>query len=198
MAKKPYENNTGVQVTKQNFEKIIETTRMILDVEILVGVPRDTADRPPELKEQDGDAINNAVLAYIHDQGAPEARIPQREFMRPGIEDVRDEITRKLGIVMKLAMRGEAMRAEMAMVQVGLVAQSGIRNRIDAGIPPPLAEYTLRKRVARKRGHKGAMTELNRREAGLLPSTQFAKPLIDSGEMRKSITYVLRSRRRRR
>jgi hypothetical protein len=194
-----YQNNTGVEIrTKEDFERVIENARLILDVEILVGVPRETADRPKGLDEQDDEAINNAVLAYIHDQGAPEAHIPQREFMRPGVESVREEAVRKLGVAMRVALRGDAVKAEMAMLQVGLVVQSGILNFIDAGIPPPLADLTLMKRIARGRGHKGSLREMDRRRSGLAPSTVYAKPLIDSGEMRKSIKFVLRSRRRRR
>lgn len=82
------------------------------------------------------------------------------------------------------------------MHQVGLTAQSAIRNRIDEGIPPPLSEYTLKKRA--ERGRRGAMTELDRRAAGQEPSMVFAKPLVDTGEMRKSIMYVIRSRKKRR
>jgi hypothetical protein len=196
---KTYDNNTGVQVTRQSFDSIIEAAHTILNVEVLVGVPSDTSDRPKELAPQDADAITNAALAYIHDQGAPEARIPQREFMRPGIADARPEIERRLASAMRAAMRGNALVAEQAMHQAGIVAQSAIRNRIDAGIPPPLADYTLRKRNARtKKGSKSAQIEMQRRAEGLAPSTQYAKPLIDTGELRKSITYVIRSRRRRR
>lgn len=194
-----YQNNTGVKVTRGSYDDTIASARIILDAEILVGVPSETSDRPSNLQVQDENAPTNAVLAYIHDNGAPEANIPQREFMRPGIADVLPEITRKMEIVMRLAMRGDVIAAEMAMQQVGIVAQSGIHNRIDAGIPPPLADYTLRKRDARtKKGSKSAQYEMKRRAQGLAPSVQFARPLIDTGELRKSIMYVIRSRRRRR
>jgi len=194
-----YQNNTGVQVTRKSFDDVLAVTRKILDTEVLVGVPEDTTERPPGLGPVDADAPTNAVLAYIHDQGAPEANIPQREFMRPGIASVLPEIQRKLGIVMKLAMRGNEVAADMALDQVGMVAVSGIMNLIDAGIPPPLADYTLRKRNARtKKGSKSAQIEMARRARGEAPSVQIVKPLIDTGELRKSIKYVKRSRRRRR
>jgi hypothetical protein len=191
-----YSNNTGVLVTKNSFEDIVEAATTILNVEVLVGVPSDTSDRPEHLAAQDEDAITNAALAYIHDQGVPEARIPQREFMRPGIADVLPEIQRRLESAMRAAMRGNALVAEQAMHQAGIIAQSGIRNRIDAGVPPPLSEYTLRRRA--EKGRKGAQQELDLRAAGHAPGMEHAKPLVDTGEMRKSITYVLRSRRRRR
>lgn len=197
--RRTYENNTGVKVTRGDIDTVIANARTVLDAEILVGVPEDTSDRPKELNPQDEGGLTNAALAYIHDQGVPEVGIPKREFMLPGLATAREEITRKLGNVMRVAMRGDIVRAEMAMHQVGLVAVSAIHNFIAAGIPPPLADYTLRKRDRRtKKGSKSAKLEMQRRAAGLAPSTQFAIPLIDTGEMHKSIKYVIRSRRRRR
>ena len=188
-----YQNNTGVRVTGKNLAAVLESVRTILDAEVLVGVPADKTER----NDEDGkpSPISNAGLAYVHDQGAPEVGIPQREFMRPGIADAEDEITKRLGSAMRAAMNGNALVAEQAMHQVGLVAQTAIRKKIDDGIPPPLSEYTLRKRA--ERGRRGAMTELDRRARGLDPSMVFARPLIDTGEMRKSITYAIRSRKRR-
>jgi hypothetical protein len=191
---KTYSNNTGVLVTGASLAGVLEAVRTILDVEVLVGVPSDASDRDPALDPVDAGAITNASLAYIHDQGVPEAGIPQREFMRPGVASVLPEVERKMAMAMRAAMRGNALRAEMAMQQAGLVAQSGIHNFIDAGVPPPLAEYTLRRRA--ERGRKGAMVELDRRAEGLAPGTAHAKPLVDTGQMRKSITYVIRKRRR--
>lgn len=189
------QNDSGVRITSQSFDDIIASVRTILNVEILVGVPRETSERPPGLDPVDAKGITNASLAYIHDQGAPEAHIPARPFMRPGITAALPQIQRRLASAMRAAMRGNALVAEQAMQQAGLVAQSSIRNHIDAGIPPPLAEYTLRKRA--EKGRRGAMIELDRRAAGLPAGLSFAKPLVDTGEMRKSITYVIRSRRRR-
>lgn len=197
-----WSNNTGVQINRQNFDAIIDATRVILDVEILVGVPMDTTDRPPDLAPQNAKGITNAALAYIHDQGVPEVGIPQREFMRPGIARARAEIERRLAMAMRAALQGNALVAEQVMLQAGTIAQSSIRNFIDAGVPPALSEYTLRKRAARGKGRgqgrEGAKIELARRAQGLPRSLQYAKPLVDFGEMRKSIMFVLRRRSARR
>lgn len=189
MATTSYKNNTGVKVTKQNLRDVLAGVRVLADVEILVGVPSDNADR------DDGSTFNNAARAYVHDQGSPEANIPQREFMRPGMKDAEPEVEKKLGNAMRGAMRGNTLVAEQSMHQAGLIAQSAIRKKIDDGIPPPLADMTVRRRA--ERGRKGAMLEMDNRMAGLAPSLNLAKPLIDTGEMRKSITYVMRSRKKR-
>lgn len=189
MASRTFFNNTGVKVTKLNLRDVVAATRTLADAEVLVGVPAEEADR------DDGSEFNNAARAYVHDQGSPEAHIPQREFMRPGIEDAMSDIEHKMGVALKAAMRGNAVAAEGSMHQVGLVAQSAIRKRIDDGIPPPLSDRTVRERA--NRGRKGALLEMDNRLAGVAPSLDLAKPLIDTGEMRKSITYVIRSRKRR-
>lgn len=195
---KSYSNNTGVQVTRQSFDDIIGAVRTILNVEILVGVPSDTTDRPEGLEPQSEGAMTNAAIAYVQDQGSAEAHIPQREFMRPGIAQGAPAITGKLAAAMRAAMRGNAMLAEMSMQQAGLIAQRSIQDYMGQGIPPPLSDYTLRRRNARtKKGSKSAQYEMSRRAQGLVPSTTYAIPLIDTGELRKSIKYVIRSRRRR-
>lgn len=189
------QNNTGVKVTKTNIRDVIAAARVVLDAEVLVGVPSDTTERDPALAMNDSTSITNAALAYIHDNGAPEVGIPARPFMRPGIEEAMPEVENRMGMAMRAAMRGNVLVAEQAMHQVGLVAQSAIRRKIDDGIPPPLSEYTLKKRA--ERGRRGAMQELDNRAAGMPPSMDLAKPLVDTGEMRKSIKYVIRSRKKR-
>jgi hypothetical protein len=58
-----------------------------------------------------------------------------------------------------------------------------------------LSEVTLRRRAAK--GRKGAKKELMRRAQGLAPSTAFAKPLIDSAQMRNALNYVIRAKQDR-
>lgn len=188
-------NNTGVKVTKQNMADVLRSVRLLTDVEVLVGVPEDKTVRDPALAMHDGDSITNAALAYIHDQGSPEAHIPQREFMRPGIRAAQEDIAERLGAAMRGAMRGNEMIVEQSLIQVGQVAADAIRNKIDEGIAPALSDYTVRKRA--ERGRKGALQEMDNRMAGMSPSLDLAKPLVDTGEMRKSISYAIRSRKKR-
>lgn len=188
-------NNTGVRVTRQNLEDVLQAVYAVAGAEVLVGVPEETTERPED--DEAGKAgITNAALARIHDQGSPEAHIPQREFMRPGMAVAREGVEAAMSSALKGAMRGNALVAEQAMHQAGLVAQSAIRNKIDEGIPPPLSERTLRARAARGREGAFIAAEL-RHEIPPELSIALAKPLVDTGEMRKSITYVIRQRKRR-
>lgn len=191
----------GVKILKHGdaLQELMESMEMLVETQVLVGFPEDTSDRDNEGTE-DKD-LTNAALGYIHDNGAPEARIPQREFMRPGIEAVQDEIANLLGKTAGATLRGGGTEAVHAgLTQVGFKAANSIKRTINAGVPPPLSERTLRGRMkkGRKNGggaRKGAAQELDRRWDGQTPSMEFAKPLVDTAQMRNAVTYVLRDRK---
>lgn len=192
-------NGSGVRITapkdgKQGRE-LASAIGLLADVEVLVGVPEETTDH----RNEDGQTyITNAALAAIHDQGAPEAHIPARPFMKLGIEAVRDKITLGLRKAATVAMKtGDAGAIEASLHAVGLTAQLSIQNTIQQGIPPPLAESTLRERARKRKGRVGPGLELLSRSKGHAPSTDYVKPLIDTADMLKSITYVIRSRKKR-
>jgi hypothetical protein len=70
--------------------------------------------------------------------------------------------------------------------------QNAVRTKITDGPFAPLADSTLRARA--RRGRKGAVAELKSRAQGNAPNNANAKPLIDTGQLRKSITYVVRKK----
>lgn len=177
-------------------EGVKEVMRILADVEVLVGVPESTTD---DRTEQEGEKpITNAALAAIHDNGSPEANIPARQFMRPGIEKVRAKVALQLRRAATIAMRTrDAQKLEMAMHEVGLTAQLSIQMTLREGVPPPLSERTLKERARKRPGRIGPGLELLSRKKGYAPSTGFVKPLIDTGDLLKSLTYAIRSRRRR-
>lgn len=137
-----------------------------LTSDVLVGVPADKTTRK--------DVMTNASLAYIHDQGSPAANIPARPFMRPGIMEVKDFIAKELEKGARGAMHGDAGAVDIALNRAGLKAQASIRGKINEGIAPELAESTLAAR--RARGRTGT------------------KPLVDTGQLRNSINYVVRKK----
>lgn len=171
-----------------DFIKIAQQLRLLAKTEVLVGFPEDTADR------QVG-GVSNATLGYIHDNGAPEQNIPQRQFMTPGIEAAKDQITRALQRGVEASLAGNTDAAEQAMHTAGLVAKLSIQRFINDGIPPPLAAYTLKARA--RRGRKGAKEELALRATGAAPTLANAKPLVDTAQMRNAVNYAIRARERR-
>ena len=169
---------------------------MLAEKEVLVGFPEDTSARTDAETKSPVD-ITNAALGYIHDNGAPEQNIPARPFMVPGILEARETLTRQLtSIARDVLLRRGVGAVDEGFERVGLRAQFALRKKINEGIPPPLSEWTLRDRA--RRGRVGAMWELAWREAGAPATTELAKPLIDTGQLRNAINYVVRLRRNRR
>lgn len=181
-------------------DKAADLAKLVGEVtrfEVLVGFPEDTAER------KDDSAATNASLAYIHDNGAPENNIPARPFMGPGIASAEDPIAQTLGAGLRAFLKdGNASSLESRLHRVGLKAQLAIRRKINEGVPPPLAESTLRARANRSGkglgSRKGAKLELELRAAGWTPSVDFAKPLVDTGQLRNAVSYAIRPRKARR
>lgn len=166
---------TGVKITKDKLGELQKALDRLAQTRVMVGVPAEGTDR--------GEAMTNAALAYIHDNGAPEVGIPARPFLRPGIKAAKGDIEKYMKLAGQMAMDGKPVQAEKALMAAGMRAASSIRNVIAAGIPPPLAPATIARRAKRSKGSK------YRRKAG---SAAQVTPLIDTGQLLKSITYVLR------
>ena len=179
----------GVRLVKDNLPKLYHALNVLPQSDVLVGVPAEKAER------SDGSKINNAEIAYIQNYGAPEAGIPQREFMRTGILKEKEKIIRYFRQAGDAALEGDKGKIERALNAAGMTAQNSIRNVIRDGIPPALAESTLKARARlakQKKGvaiSKGAKKQL---ETGVVSTT----PLIVTGGLLKSLTYVLRRNKR--
>lgn len=166
--------------------------------EVLVGVPDSTADR----ERDDGEPVTNATIAYVHDNGEPELNIPARPFMDPGIRAAEDPICRRLKSAADATLAGNKARADQQLAAAGMAAQSSIRSKINDGPPPPLAPSTIANRH-KQRGTKSMRPSekayLKMVAAGADPgAAQDAagiKALVNTGQLRNSINYVIRRRR---
>lgn len=184
-------------IKSDDLENLRKTIEAIAAFEVLVGFPENTTARPDET------VLTNAELAYIHDNGAPEANIPARPFMLPGIQACEDKIISAMRGMMKQGLvQRVPMQAVKGLMTVGLIASQSIKMKIREGVPPPLSEATLRRRATRggkgtgMGSRKGAVLELELRAAGFAASTDFAKPLYDTGQLLKAVTFVIRARKR--
>lgn len=195
-------------------DKLARLTRGInglITSDVLVGVPAKTAPREDEEGTQE---INNATLAFIHDNGSPANNIPARPFMRPGIKRARDKIARQFKRAANAALNGDKGLVEAGFSGAGLVAQNSIKNEIDIGDFVPLKPETVRRRmhqrmtksmrqserdyllrVSRRAQEKGA--DLDVEDYKQIQSETGIKPLINTGSMRNSINYVIRRKARR-
>lgn len=180
----------GLEISGPGLEGLRNAIKKLADQEVLVGIPEVNADRNA------GEPITNAALGYIHEFGAPEQNIPARPFLYPGIRDEKERIAAGLKKVANAIADGaRAEQVDKLLAQVGMIASSSVKKKINSGLEPALAESTLAARA--RRGRAGAAQELANRAAGLSPSTALAKPLVDTGALRNSITYVVSNRRKK-
>jgi hypothetical protein len=163
----------SVTLTRDRLPELLRSVKELTKRTVQVGVPDEDADRKPV--EGESEPITNAALAYIHENGVPEKNIPARPFMVPGIDSAKERITKQL------VKAGEAMldtgsktELDKALGRVGLIAQSAIQNKITDGPFAPLAPKTIAERKAR--------------------GNESDKPLIDTGQLRQAITFVIRDR----
>ena len=136
---------------------------------VLVGVPAENALRKPEPGEKS--EPNNALLGYVHEFGSPAKNIPARPFLIPGVRDAQAEIADQLEGAARATLAGRQAESNVVLNRVGLIAQNAVRAKITDGPFTPLKPGTLAAR--RRKGRTGT------------------SPLIDSGQLRASITYVV-------
>ena len=159
---------TGVTVAKDDVAKLMATIKALgNDGDVLVGIPaeEDTrADSP----------IGNAAIGYIQEKGSAKQGIPPRPFLEPGVAAVAEKCADVIGKGAAMALTDMNPQAALtAKNKAGLIAQNSVKATITAGDGfEPLSKSTL---AARKR--RGVSR---------------TKPLIDTGSLRNSITYVIR------
>lgn len=158
----------SVKVTRDETAKLQKALAALSRSQVLVGIPSSTAGR----KADDSGEISNAVIGYLMETGSPAGNIPERPHLRPGVADAKDAIIARYRAGGKAVLDGRAASLDPTHHTVGLIAQASVRAKITNGTFEPLAASTLAAR--RRRGRTGD------------------KPLIDTGQYRNSISYVVR------
>lgn len=144
------------------FEGIAQAIKEISNSKVYVGIPEQETSRP-------GEGVTNAGLMYIHTHGSQLRHIPARPVIEPAIEveDNKNKITNLLGSVANAAMDGDKAKAEIQLKKTGQFGSNAAKRwfRDPRNNWPPNAPSTI--------AAKGS-----------------DRPLIDIGELRRSITYV--------
>lgn len=120
---------------------------------------------PEGSASREGDDLNNPTIAYIHEYGAPAANIPARPFLIPGVRNSLPQVEKIMKAGAIDALDGKSS-AKGTMRQVGLVAQGAVQQKISDGPFVPNKPETIRRKGSNK-------------------------PLIDRGELRKSVNFVV-------
>lgn len=179
---------SGFKMLVDNLPTIERRFSDLSNMELLVGVPEEETDR------EDSQEPTNAFIAYINDNGSPAMNIPARPFMRPGMEMAKSQVLQKMKAGANGALSGVDSAIMKALMESGLICQRSIRTKINEGIPPPLSDATLQHRMENSGSSVAgaAGNELARRDVGNRASMALAKPLINTGQLRNSINFVIK------
>lgn len=158
---------SGLTIRADTAQSILDALKTIANKDVLVGIPESGDER------DDGD-IGNAAIGYINENGSPAQNIPPRPHLKPGVKSVKQDFIPHLKAAAQKALEGNAEGAETSLDRAGTVAANGVKRYITITGFTPLADATIANRL--RRGRTGN------------------KPLIDTGEYRRSITHIMRDK----
>lgn len=158
---------SGLTVRSDNAQSILDALKTLANKDVLVGIPESKDER------DDGD-IGNAAIGCINENGSPAQNIPPRPHLKPGVRSVEQDFMPHLKSAARKALEGDAEGAVTSLDRAGTVAANGVKRYITITGFTPLADATIANRL--RRGRTGN------------------KPLIDTGEYRRSITHVVRDK----
>lgn len=157
-----------VKISVDKMASIIKAINELGAKDVLIGVPEGNTDR------KTGDPATNAVIGYVQEFGSPANNIPARPFLIPGVQDIQKPASERLKVAAQRALSGDLSTAEKQLHAAGLMGQNSARAKINSNIQPKLSDRTLAARRAR------GVTREN--------------TLIDTGQLRNSLTYVIRKK----
>jgi hypothetical protein len=179
---------SGLKIRVDKANDILEALKVIGNRDVLVGVPAENSAR-------DDVPFGNAGIGYINEFGSPAQNIPARPHLRPGIRSVDDKIVERLKAAAEAVFDGKQDKADKELDKAGQIAVRGVQNFITTHDFEPLADRTVYARGYRKENaRKGARTELANRQAGQAPGIALARPLVDLGIYKRSITHIVRNK----
>lgn len=155
---------TGVSITLDKTEAVVKQISQLTRTSVLVGIPSSANGRR--------DAASNSQLGYIHEYGSPAKNIPARPWLIPPVNRLKDRAVAMLQQAAEFDLNGEPAKAKNTLEALGLLAQSAVKNNITSGGDPAFAPNAPAT-IARKGSDR---------------------PLVDTGALLASITYVLRTR----
>lgn len=158
---------SGLTVRADKAQSILDALITLANKDVLVGIPESKDER------DDGD-IGNAAIGYINENGSPAQNIPPRPHLKPGVRSVEQDFMPHLKSAARKALEGDAEGAVTSLDRAGTVAANGVKRYITITGFTPLADATIANRL--RRGRTGN------------------KPLIDTGEYRRSITHIVRDK----
>lgn len=169
--------------------KIRQAINALTEKDVYIGVPAENAGSR-------AGGINNAELSYIHEFGAPAAGIPARPHLLPGMDDIRGEAADLLKGAAKKALKGNVVAVESALKRIGLLGQKAVRARFQNNDWAPLKESTLDYAAPKKDAEGNTLKDRkgNVKRGKSRRDKEKINPLLNTGQLMKSHTYVIRKR----
>lgn len=163
---------SGFRVTLDRSKEIKKALDRLSLSNVLVGFPTESGSHADNSKKG---AVTNAYLGYIHDKGAPGANIPARPFLEPGILDAQKDILADMEEGALKTLDGDTKAAETALEKAGMHAELSVKEQFTDNNWPRLKHDRYRK------GKKAQKKE-------------DATPLVDTGQLRRAVTHVVRKK----
>lgn len=161
---------SNVRIVDQDRGATAHMKRMKLAGNVDVGVQGNEAAEVHEDPHGDSpDKLTVVDVATVHEFGDPENGIPRRSFIRDYVDHFKSDLERRMIRLGQEVLKGKELH--LLLDQFGLVAVGEIQTRMSQGIPPPNSAATI--------ARKGSDT-----------------PLIDTGQLRSSITHKVTTSRR--
>lgn len=192
----------SVKQTADMAGAIRRAVESLTEKDVYIGVPAEDTERG-DIKNKShgsngraGGGINNAELSYIHEFGAPGAGIPARPHLIPGMEKIIPDAVTELREAATQAMKGNEKAVEKALINIGQMGVSSVQAMFQNNDWPPLSASTLDYHPLRKDDQGNVLVNKkgvarrgkSRRDRGKV------NPLIDTGQLMKSHTFVIRKR----
>lgn len=155
-----------------NFLKLRKALKFLKNNPVYVGISEDTTERKEE-DDEEKVGVTNADLLFIHTKGSPVNNIPARPVIEPAIENARDKITNQMKAAAKAVLEVNEEKAFKHLSLAGTYAQKASRSWFknpENNWPP----------------NSPAVIAIKKRKGSTNP-----RPLIDTGELIKSITYFV-------
>lgn len=149
-----------------NMKRLTKTLRFMKENYVLIGIPQKKTKR-------EGEPVTNAELLFIHTYGSPINNIPARPVIEPAIKDDKERLSKMLKRSAVFSLEGKEEEAVEQLKLTGMRGQNISRAWFTSpknGWPPNSPSVAAAKR---KKGSTNPM------------------PLIYTGELRKSIIYVV-------
>lgn len=168
-----------LKITKR-LKEVMKRAEQLNRTQLVVGIPSDGKPRKSSEENANTD-ITNIDLGIIHEFGVPERGIPERSFMRSTASEEAENLSQLTNIMVTECLSGQ-ITPNNALSKVGAYLQGKIVEKITDGEFQPNTPETLKRKLNPVKNKKKKRAK------------DADKPLIDTGQLRASITYEVREK----